>query len=466
MRFTPALAAVVLLTAGCLATDPATTPPPADGMDPTSLVLRVGETVVHSGGFKGGVSYFHNAGATDLKVTFPEGVLVFDAERRLAPAGAEPVAVAANALVEYLPPYGATNLTVTLESAGVTSEVAVPYAAGAELYSGDLAVELLKVQRDNFPHRDDGNPSFDASIDYFEAFFQDLGYEVVVDRYSQLPALPGVTPTSFNAVVAYKRGTLSPERYLMYGGHFDVVPNTRDGAFDNTGGTVATMVMAKAFQNVTTEHTMVFALWAGEEDGILGSQGWVTKNPQLVPFIDGYYNFDVTPLAYPAPKVEPSPLVVSTGPDGPIADALHEQATIIETTYLALPDAQFVHEAVGQGQAGGAGVNAQSDHTPFMARGIPVFFAFTNRVNDVFAIIHSEVDTVDNLTKYSLTGVEGMANDAPLSPEEVAEGEWYLARSFETNMAIGFYWAVLTDAGVFQAPGRAPAPLVVGELPV
>lgn len=449
MRVPLALAVAALVAAGCVNAPEPGSPDSGVGAAARELSLPNG-VLFHNNAQKAGLSALHLAKGGPVKVAFPEGVLVQDEEGRLLPA-ADPVEVPADGSVTFLPPYAATNLTVQVDG----QDLVVPLAEGAPLASGDLCVELLKVQRDQFPHRSPGNPSYAAAVDYFKAYFEALGYEVEVLRYEggNLPA-GNLAPDSLSSVVAYKRG--ASDRILGFGGHFDVVEETRDGAFDNTAGTVATMAMAKAFANVTTQHTLVFGLWGGEEDGIVGSQSWLVHHPDLVPLFDGYVNFDVTAIAYPAPKPEPAGIVVATGPDGPAADALHQYAADIEKTYLQ-SGATFVMEDVAQGQATGAGVNAQSDHTPFMTRGVPVYFQFTERVNDVFAIIHSEVDTVDNLTKYALLGVEGVSDDVVLTPEQVHEGEWYLARSFETQMYLAFYYAALTDAGVLPVPSGAGA---------
>lgn len=458
MRVMLVLALAGSLLAGCVKPGPSD----EDNALPTGLEITLpGGVLLHNGGARAGTSYLHLAeGGGPVKVTFPEGVLVQDAEGRLLPPEG-PVEVPAGGLVTYLPPWGLANLTVGVEAAGLTHEVALPLADGSPLVSGDLAVELLKVQRDQFPHRSPGNPSYEASITYFADFFKALGYDVEVDRYGGGNVGPlNVAPDSLSSVVAYKRG--ASDRIFAFGGHFDVVEETRDGAFDNTAGTVATMAVAKAFQNVTTEHTLMFALWGGEEDGILGSQWWVSTHPQVVPLVDAYVNFDVTGIAYPAPKPEPAPIVLAAGPDGPIAQGIHAALAEVESKWLQ-SGAPFQPESVAREQAtgtlglGGAGVNAQSDHTPFMARGIPVLFQFTGKVDDVFGIIHSDVDTVDNLTKYALLGIEGIGEDVILEPAQIQEGEQLLARSFETQMYTAFYWTILMDAGVLPLPGAGGA---------
>lgn len=460
MRTLAAGLVLALLVAGCVNAPQIGTDAPATG---ALGVLQLDGLTLHNGGAQAGLSYLHHAGGPDATIAFPEGVLVQDADGRLLPA-TEPVALSEGALVTFLPPFTATTLPVTIAAGGSTREVALELAAGARLLDGDLGVELMKVQRDQFPHKSPGHENYAKATAYFADFFRNLSYDVEINDYSAVPALPvgNVAGASLNSVVAYKRGTLTPERYLVMGGHFDVVEETTEGAFDNTAGCIQTLMMAKAFQNVTTEHTMVFACWGGEEDGILGSQAWITANPQLVPLIDAYYNFDVATLAWPAPKNDPAPIVVSAGPDGPLASQLHGYAEEIEAKYLRT-GATFDYQGVAQGQAAGAGVNAQSDHTPFMARGIPVYFTFTQRVADVFALIHSERDTLENMTKYSLLGIEGI--DQELTPEQMAEGEEVLARSFETQSALGFYYFVLTDAGVFPVVRGPPASVpVVGVL--
>lgn len=451
MRLLATLAVAALL-AGCVSVpvDPVAAPA-------GDALFTVGASTFRATTGQGALSALGVASGAEAHVTFPEGTLVMDADGRLLPA-TEPVHVAPGAAVRFLAPYGATE--VALDVGG--EALVLPVGDAEALVSGDLVVRELRHQEANFPHRTPGMPNYAASQVYFASFFEALGYEVEVDPYglmagdgAKTPFL-GASPSSMANVVAYKKGTLVPERYLVFGGHYDMVEQTVHAAFDDSGGSMATLATAKAFANVTTEHTLVFGLWGGEEDGILGSRFWVETNPDKVPFIDGYYNFDVTGIAWPAPRDDPAPIVVAAGPDGPVADALHGISTEIETKWLALPAVEWVHEPlVVGGQVGGAGVNAQSDHTSFATKGVPAWMPFTARVDDVFAIIHKESDTLENLTKYALAGNGGI--DLDFTPEEMADGEDLVARSFETQMYHAFYWAVLTDAGHFEVarPGAA-----------
>jgi hypothetical protein len=414
--------------------------------------MRVGDALLHADAKAGAFSLLHvGEGAS---VAFGPGVLVVDAEGKLAPADAA-IALAPGDVVRFVPPYGAESIQVQIDGEART----LALADGPAFVSGERVIDLLKVQRDEFPHRTPGMENYTRSDDYFVAFFRELGYDVEVFRVPLVPGVgvpvgPAPNAQSLTSVVAVKRGTTSPDRYIGFGGHFDVVEQVTHGAFDNTGGTVATLAMAEAFSRVNTSHSMFFAAWGGEEDGILGSQAWLAAHPEMVPFIDLYVNFDVTGLAWPAPLVEPAPVVVATGPDGAIADVLAQQHALVASDYLQL-DAPFVYEPVVQGQATGAGVNAQSDHTPFVARGIPGVFQFTQDVAGAFALIHKEEDTVENMTAYALLGPEGVGQE--LDAQQVREGEAALADSFETQTMGAFYMAVLLDAGA--APPARPASL-------
>jgi hypothetical protein len=455
-----ALAFVLALLAGCVSTVPGSTPAPgpAAGQDVT-----LGATRVHVEAHAAGISRILLAEGSAAQVTFPEGYLVQDEKGELHPAKGA-VDVTPGKAVRFLPPWNVTGLPVpTLSADGKTAPLDLAFDEGHHLASGEEAIALEKVQRAQFPHRTPGMPNYAKAEAYFADFFKKLNYTVEVNAYpgddQKIPLGDQPGPGSAESVLGYKMGTTKADRYLVFGGHFDVVEGTTEGAFDNTAGAVATLAMAEAFANLTTEHSIVFAEWGGEEDGTVGSAAWLAAHPQMVPQIDGYVNFDVVALAYPAPKPEPAPIVVTAAPDGPVADALHADAAMIEKTY-ARTGAKLIMEDWAKNQAtgtlglGGAGVNAQSDHTPFAAHGIPSFFLFTSRVPDVFAIIHSPKDTLDNMTRYSLLGIQGIGQE--LTPAETAEGEALLARSFEAQMVPMFDWVVLVDDGTIALPVAAP----------
>lgn len=444
------LLAALALTAGCLGA-PDAPPAPAGAPRAGALAFDAGGAEWRYEGGAGALSTLTvERASSDATVALPEGTLWLDGDDRLLPA-TEPTAVKPGATLRFLPSPGLAEIQIL---AGDEKVVLPTAAAGARFVDGENVVRLLEVQRDQFPHRTPGHENYVKSQAYFGAYFEALGYDVEIDPYGlsatndvTLPEGPtrGTSPASLANVVAYKRGTTSPERYLVFGGHYDVVAQTRDGALDNTGGAVTVLELARAFANVTTSHTLVFALWGGEEDGLLGSRFWTETNAPKLPFVTAYYNLDPPGLAWPGPAPEPAPILVTTGLDGPLSDGMTRNAQHVAQTFMRFDGPEFVYQPmVVGGQVGGAGINAQSDHASFATHGIPTLATSTSDVQTVFSIIHEEQDTVDNLTAYMATG--RAAFDEPLTAEEAALGRDLLARSFETQLWIPFYLAVLADA--------------------
>lgn len=98
-------------------------------------------------------------------------------------------------------------------------------------------------------------------------------------------------------VIGVLEGELSNE-YVVIGAHFDHL-GKRDslifnGADDNATGAAAVMQIAEAFvrSGIKPKRTLVFALWDGEEIGLLGSTAFVASTP-IVDEIKGYINFDM-----------------------------------------------------------------------------------------------------------------------------------------------------------------------------
>ncbi len=92
----------------------------------------------------------------------------------------------------------------------------------------------------------------------------------------------------------------NPNEYIALGGHLDHMGmangNIWNGADDNASGTVAVMTIAKAFaaSGVKPKRTILFCAWAGEEEGLLGSE-YFAQNPVIGKITDYkfYMNFDM-----------------------------------------------------------------------------------------------------------------------------------------------------------------------------
>ncbi|MDO8835422.1 MAG: M28 family peptidase [Vicinamibacterales bacterium] len=93
-------------------------------------------------------------------------------------------------------------------------------------------------------------------------------------------------------------------QYVIVGGHLDHVGVTNgvifNGADDNASGSAVTMEVARLFavNKVQPKRTMIFCLWTGEEQGLLGSN-YYGANPSDGVSMDrvvGYFNLDMVAL--------------------------------------------------------------------------------------------------------------------------------------------------------------------------
>ena len=80
---------------------------------------------------------------------------------------------------------------------------------------------------------------------------------------------------------------------------------TNEGANDDTSGSTVSLEVGQALAQMEFDHTVVAALWACEEEGLLGSLAYVANLPENVS-VRTYMNFDMVSLNYPiTPLTEP-----------------------------------------------------------------------------------------------------------------------------------------------------------------
>ena len=81
-------------------------------------------------------------------------------------------------------------------------------------------------------------------------------------------------------VIGYIRGSVEPDRYVLFGNHRDAWGY---GAVDPSSGTAQLMEVARIFGTLIEKgwkprRTIVFASWAAEEYGLEGSYEWVYQH--------------------------------------------------------------------------------------------------------------------------------------------------------------------------------------------
>lgn len=85
---------------------------------------------------------------------------------------------------------------------------------------------------------------------------------------------PGSTAICKNLIVT-KTGTLYPNTFVIICAHYDTVNGK--GTNDNGSGTNVLLETARLLQSISTEYSIKFIHFSGEEDGLEGSQHYVTN---------------------------------------------------------------------------------------------------------------------------------------------------------------------------------------------
>jgi cyclophilin family peptidyl-prolyl cis-trans isomerase len=105
-------------------------------------------------------------------------------------------------------------------------------------------------------------------------------------------------PVKYHNIVATLRGTTYPDEHVVIGSHFDSF-DAGTGAVDDGSGTSphieAIRLIAKA--GAKPKRSITIILFAAEENGLVGSQSWLKKRPQIQPKIVAMINRDGSPSA-------------------------------------------------------------------------------------------------------------------------------------------------------------------------
>jgi Zn-dependent M28 family amino/carboxypeptidase len=89
------------------------------------------------------------------------------------------------------------------------------------------------------------------------------------------------------------RGSERPGEYVMLGAHLDSW-HPATGATDNGAGSLIMLEAVRILKaaGLTPKRTVRIGLWSGEEQGLLGSRGWLRRHQELWPAISAYVNVD------------------------------------------------------------------------------------------------------------------------------------------------------------------------------
>jgi hypothetical protein len=141
-----------------------------------------------------------------------------------------------------------------------------------------------------------GSPGGARARRYLEAELRGLGLRPLGGGYEQAFPMPGDTARGVN-LLALIAGTSLPERYIVLSAHYDHLGIVRgkvyNGADDNASGTVAVLALAAELRKRPLRHSVIIALFDGEESGLLGARAFLADSRVAKPAIALVVNLDM-----------------------------------------------------------------------------------------------------------------------------------------------------------------------------
>lgn len=230
-----------------------------------------------------------------------------------------------------------------------------------------------------------GSPGNAAARAYLESRFQALGLSCFDTGFAQ-PFNHAPSQASGTNVVGFITGSQVPDSAILVTAHYDHI-GTRNGlvcpgADDNASGTAAVLQLAAYFKTHPPSHTMIFALFDGEEQGLWGSEAFASQPPIPLSQIELVFNLDM------------------------IAQGTGGRIFVGGTSLGSYPVATnaFLRNTVIQGFSGSKievrpdfeAYDAYSDQQPFRVRGVPFLFF---SVGDDDPNYHTPADTYESIPK-------------------------------------------------------------------
>jgi hypothetical protein len=155
--------------------------------------------------------------------------------------------------------------------------------------TGKSMVDAVDAFSRTFPLRITATPTQLQATTAIENEVRALGYSVEVKTYR------GV----LQAVTATKKGTDKAGEAIVFGGHYDTMVGTVEGAYDNGTGTRMLMDLARSYAKVRTHRTLVFAWYNGEEEGAFASEQMAQDFKARGEKVKAYLGFDMVGIAWP-----------------------------------------------------------------------------------------------------------------------------------------------------------------------
>jgi aminopeptidase-like protein len=287
-----------------------------------------------------------------------------------------------------------------------------------------IKADMNYLAMDGLKGRDTGSKGISLAADYLSAQFEELGIEPFYEDYRDNFMVGEKEAFNVVAQMPGSDGKLQKE-IVVIGAHYDHIgiitavenDSIANGANDNASGTATVMAIARVLKELDfNRRTVVFALFSGEEKGLLGSKHLALRMQNEGMNVVAMLNFEMTGV----PMQDKPYLTYLTG---------YDMSNMGEVFNSANKDL-VTQKATGKLQkAADFGLFKRSDNYPFFqTMGIPAqtfcTFDFTNfehyhQVGDEMSEIN--IDHMTKVVDAIMPGVLDVINESNLKMKLIDE---------------------------------------------
>ena len=256
--------------------------------------------------------------------------------------------------------------------------------------------------------------------DWLRDTYSAMGFDSVYLHDFEFMYHDTLRQTSDN-VIAFKRGTLYPDEYVVCGAHYDSYNNApghpdslrAPGADDNASGTAGIIETARLLSRGSFERSILFCVWAAEEIGLRGSAAFAKDCADQLLDIVGYFNLDM--IGYLEEGSDIHVNLMYTGRDSLLANYVYN------LSHVYYPEMRIWQDWLAWGD---------SDYSSFNRNGYSAVHTFENThhcspfihtPNDIIGVSVNNMDQAKRFTELNLGLVATLAGLVSYDVEDVAE---------------------------------------------
>jgi Peptidase family M28/Fibronectin type III domain len=280
------------------------------------------------------------------------------------------------------------NSALSLASQPLLDPVIVRMVArvDANRIAADIQTLVSFGTRNTCSDNSGASPGIGAARDWIRNRYRSLGLQVTLVPWQMERCGDGTTRTLHN-VIAWIPGRRHPNRLIVIGGHYDSrtsklldATSPAPGANDSGSQTALVLEAARVMAGHAFDATVVFADWSGEEQGLLGSKDFVEHYRDYFPNGTIEFNLnsddvggdnvvnDATTLQQFDLFSPGTPREFRFAGDGTTNDTSPSRGIMRQIGYWG---AAYVPSMTMLPQLREAPPGRQSDHTAFIAKGVP-----------------------------------------------------------------------------------------------